>query len=136
MKNPYKALALALVLALGLIASVVTRADATTYGKTLTGGWQSFSGSIAGGVSVATPDTTTKRLTLFGGVISCGTAGVVLLIDGTAGSTIGQFYVAANTPQTLGVDLFGAQGISLTAGNALIVSGTGTFTSTLRVLSQ
>ncbi len=131
-----KFFALALILALGLVGAVVSRVEATTYGKTLTGGWQPFSGSAAGGVAVATPDATNKRLTIFGGNISSGTAGIFLLVDGTGGSTIGQFYLAANTPYTWGADLFGAQGISLTAGNALIVSGTGTVTSTFRVLSQ
>lgn len=129
-------LALALVLALGLVGAVVSSAQATTYGKTLTGGWQPFTGSISGGVAVATPDAATKKLTVYGAQVSCSSAGVVLVTDGTGGSTIGQFYFAANTPQTWGEEIFGAQGISLTAGNALVFSGSGTFTGTFRVLSQ
>lgn len=133
MKN--RLVAVLAVLALALVGAFASPLLAVTqYGTTVTGGWQTVTGSAAGGIDLATPAATSQSLTLYGGTISSGTAGVHALRSGS--TTIANIYLAANTPYSFGPDLCGTQGITLPAGVSVTISSSNTITSVLRVTSK
>jgi hypothetical protein len=119
---------LLLLLVVGLVAG---RAFAAPLGYQAT---VTASAALSGGTAIVN-SSSGKRIVVKSMILRASSAGVVTISDGTGGTALGKFYLAQDTPLILDEDLFGAEGLRTTAGNALDASGTNgvTLTSLTRV---
>jgi hypothetical protein len=120
--------ALAVLLVVGL---VVGQALAAPLGHQAT---VTASSALSGGTALVN-SSSGKRIVVESMVVRASSAGVVTISDGTGGTALGKFYLAQDTPLILDEDLFGAEGLRTTAGNALAASGTDgvTVTALMRI---
>lgn len=122
------AAALALVLVALLVLPAQARPPAGQYEAVKT-----HSAALSGDTALIT-GTSGKRIVLVGAIVRSSAAGVLVLKDGSAGTTIGNVYLPADTNVELTPDLLGAEGIRTTAGNGLFAAmSTNTITAVMRI---
>jgi hypothetical protein len=125
---------LALALGLGLCAVAI----AAPPGKTGTSGDRiaSVSTSIAAGVTVLAASPA-RQLVVEAMRISCDTAGLVEFRDGAAGTLMGSYYLAANTPIEVLQDELLGDACRTSDGTALVASAaSGVLTATFRYRTE
>lgn len=94
-----------------------------------------FSGSINTSTAVVAA-VTGKRINVRAITFRSSGAGVVAFQDGSGGTTIGNFYLAANTPVTIYENQFGP-GLKTTSGNGLYATLAGaTLTAVVRYRAE
>jgi hypothetical protein len=142
MRKLHVFLGVCFAVALGVLLAPTHPADAQSVGIGTSDTWSGHddrtatcSKSISSTASVVAA-VTGRRINVRAITMSSSGAGVVVFQDGSGGTTIGNFYLAANTPVTIYENAFGA-GMKTTSGNGLfaVLSGA-TLTAVVRYRAE
>ena len=112
---------LALVLATSFLLAPLVLSLPFAHAQTSRGVPHTFSGSISSEATIATP-ATGKKLIVHSMILTSSGAGVVVFKDNTAGTTILNQYLIANTPFTIKSDDLGPIGLRLGAVNHVLTA--------------
>lgn len=139
LKKPF-ALAVLFALVVGLVAMPLAIAAPPPPPPPIgpSGVLATVSVSISSEAALVTPSSG-KRLRIRAALLRSDTAGVVVFRDGTAGTVLAKIYLAANTNLLLTpADLFGADGIALSAADNVLTGtlGSATLTATFRYTEE
>lgn len=94
---------------------------------------KTFTGALSGGTAIIN-SSTGKRIVLDGMIVRASAAGVLVLADGTSGTTLANIYLAQDTNYEIRPEFFGGDGLRTTAGNALDATmSTNTITCLMRM---
>lgn len=124
------AVALLLTLTLGVFQVQKSFRNAAPVSALNTSSIKTFTGSINAETTIVT-GTASKKLHIVSVDLNSSGAGIVVLKDGTGGTTVQNVYLAANTPRQL-TDLYGSNGLALTQNILTATLAGATLTCTVR----